>query len=79
MMQYEYPDDWVLATGVTKILRDFAEETFKHVNLKWEDYVVTSKKYFRPNEVDYLLGDSSKGKKKLNWEPQWTFQVYKLK
>ena len=43
MMQYEYPDDWVLATGVTKTVRDFAEEAFKHVNLKWEDYVFFEK------------------------------------
>ena len=66
MMQYDYPEDWVLATGVTKTVRDFAEEAFKHVNLNWEDYVISSEKYFRPNEVDYLLGDSSKARKKLN-------------
>ena len=73
MMQYDYPEDWVLATGVTKTVRDFAEEAFKHVNLNWEDYVISSEKYFRPNEVDYLLGDSSKARKKLNWKPSVDF------
>ena len=73
MMQYDYPEDWVLATGVTKTVREFAEEAFKHVNLNWEDYVISSEKYFRPNEVDYLLGDSSKARKKLNWKPSVDF------
>ena len=73
MMQYDYPEEWVLATGVTKTVRDFAEEAFKHVNLNWEDYVISSEKYFRPNEVDYLLGDSSKARKKLNWKPSVDF------
>ena len=74
MMQYDYPEDWVLATGVTKTVREFAEEAFKHVNLNWEDYVITSEKYFRPNEVDYLLGDSSKARKELNWKPSVDFK-----
>ena len=74
MMQYDYPEDWVLATGVTKTVRDFAEEAFKHVNLNWEDYVITSEKYFRPNEVDYLLGDSSKAREVLNWKPSVDFK-----
>tara|TARA_B100000401_G_scaffold123113_1_gene80619 strand:- start:254 stop:1285 length:1032 start_codon:yes stop_codon:yes gene_type:complete len=74
MMQYDYPEDWVLATGVTKTVRDFAEEAFKHVNLNWEDYVITSEKYFRPNEVDYLLGDSSKAREVLKWKPSVDFK-----
>ena len=74
MMQYDYPEDWVLATGVTKTVREFAEEAFKHVNLNWEDYVITSEKYFRPNEVDYLLGDSSKAREELNWKPSVDFK-----
>ena len=63
MMQYDYPEDWVLATGVTKTVRDFAEEAFKHVNLNWEDYVISSENILDQNEVDYLLGDSSKARK----------------
>ena len=74
MMQYDYPEDWVLATGVTKTVRDFAEEAFKYVNLNWEDYVITSEKYFRPNEVDYLLGDSSKAREVLKWKPSVDFK-----
>jgi len=74
MMQHDYPDDWVLATGVTKTVRDFAEEAFTHANLNWEDYVITSEKYFRPNEVDYLLGDSSKAREVLNWKPSVDFK-----
>ena len=73
MMQYDYPEDWVLATGVTRTVRDFAEEAFKYVNLNWEDYVITSEKYFRPNEVEHLLGDSTKARKELNWSPKTSF------
>jgi len=79
MMQYKKPDDWVLATGITKTVKEFAEEAFKIVNLNWEDYVITSEKYLRPNEVDYLLGDSSKAKELLNWEPKVEFsQLVKI-
>jgi len=74
MMQYDKPDDWVLATGQTQTVKDFAKAAFKFVNLNWEDYVLTSEKYFRPNEVDYLLGDSSKARKKLGWKPEVDFQ-----
>ncbi len=74
MMQHDYPEDWVLATGVTKTVRDFAEEAFTLANLNWEDYVITSEKYFRPNEVDYLLGDSSKAREVLNWKPSVDFK-----
>ena len=74
MMQHDHPEDWVLATGVTKTVRDFAKEAFTYINLNWEDYVVTSKKYFRPNEVDYLLGDSSKARQVLNWKPRVDFK-----
>ena len=73
MMQHENPEDWVLATGVTKTVREFAIEAFNHVNLHWEDFVFTSEKYLRPNEVDYLLGDSSKARKELKWKPSVDF------
>ena len=74
MMQHETPEDWVLATGETHTVKEFLEIAFNSVNLNWEDYVESSEKYFRPNEVDYLLGDSSKARKKLNWEPKISFQ-----
>ncbi len=73
MMQHENPEDWVLATGVTKTVREFAIEAFNHVNLNWKDFVLTSEKYLRPNEVDYLLGDSSKARKELKWKPSVDF------
>ena len=73
MMQHKNPEDWVLATGVTKTVREFAVEAFNHVNLNWEDFVLTSEKYLRPNEVHYLLGDSSKARKELKWKPSVDF------
>ncbi len=74
MMQYEKPDDWVLATGETHSVEEFAKNAFKCVDLNWEDYVMTDKKYERPNEVHHLLGDSSKAKKLLNWQPEVSFE-----
>ena len=74
MLQHDVPDDWVIATGETHTVKEFAELAFSHVNLNWEDYVSTSEKYFRPNEVDYLLGDSSKAKQKLGWSPKTSFE-----
>ena len=73
MMQHENPDDWVLATGETYTVKDFLEITFKKLNLNWEEFVETSEKYLRPNEVDYLLGDASKANKKLRWKPKTSF------
>ena len=74
MMQHDHPEDWVLATGITKTVREFAEEAFDFVGLNWEDYVEVSEKYFRPNEVDYLLGDSSKAREILGWKPKVDFR-----
>jgi len=74
MMQHDYPEDWVLATGITKTVREFAEEAFDFVGLNWEDYVEVSEKYFRPNEVEYLLGDSSKAREILGWKPKVDFR-----
>ena len=74
MMQYDVPEDWVLATGETHTVKEFLDIAFKTVNLNWEEYVKTSEKYFRPNEVDYLLGDSTKARTKLNWEPKVSFE-----
>jgi len=73
MMQHENPDDWVLATGETYTVKDFLEITFKKLNLNWEEFVETSEKYLRPNEVDYLLGDASKANEKLRWKPKTSF------
>ena len=73
MMQYEQPDDWVLATGETHTVREFLEIAFSYLNLNWEDYVEISKEFYRPNEVNHLLGDYSKAKKLLNWSPKVSF------
>ena len=74
MMQYDSPDDWVLATGISKTVREFAKAAFSSAGLNWEDYIDVSEKYFRPNEVDYLLGDATKAREKLNWEPSVNFE-----
>ena len=74
MMQHDKPDDWVLATGNSYTVEEFAKEAFEAVNLNWLDYVESSEKYFRPNEVDFLLGDSTKVKKHLGWEPETSFK-----
>ena len=73
MMQHDTPEDWVLATGKSYTVKEFLQEAFTAVNLNWEDYVVSSEEYFRPNEVDYLLGDSSKAQNKLGWENKTSF------
>tara|TARA_B100001996_G_scaffold382644_1_gene375063 strand:- start:4663 stop:5556 length:894 start_codon:yes stop_codon:yes gene_type:complete len=74
MMQHEKADDWVLATGETYTVKDFLQEAFKKLDLDWEKYIETSERYYRPNEVDFLLGDSSKAKKELGWEPKTSFE-----
>ena len=72
-LQHDVPDDWVIATGESHSVKDFAKKAFETVSLNWEDYVVTDKKYERPNEVNYLLGDASKAKKELSWSPKVSF------
>ncbi len=73
MLQHDTPDDWVLATGETHTVKEFLQKAFEYVDLDWEKYVQTSEKYYRPNEVEHLLGDSSKSRKELNWSPKTSF------
>ena len=73
MMQHDSPDDWVLATGESHTVEEFLKLSFERVNLNWEDYVVSDEKYYRPNEVGFLLGDSSKAQKELNWKIKTSF------
>tara|TARA_B100000902_G_C27213359_1_gene865617 strand:+ start:269 stop:1306 length:1038 start_codon:yes stop_codon:yes gene_type:complete len=73
MMSHEQADDWVLATGETHTVKEFLNLAFEYVNLDWDKYVLTSEKYFRPNEVNHLLGDPSKANKILNWKPKVSF------
>ena len=73
MLQADEPDDFVIATGETHSVGDFARAAFEHVDLDWEKYVETDAQFHRPAEVDLLLGNPSKAKEKLGWEPQLKF------
>ena len=73
MMQHDLPADWVLATGESHTVEEFLKLSFEKVNLNWEDYVVSDEKYYRPNEVGFLLGDSSKAQRELNWKIKTSF------
>jgi GDPmannose 4,6-dehydratase len=73
MLQADEPDDFVLATGETHSVQEFLDEAFGHVGLDWHDYVKIDERYFRPSEVDLLIGDYSKAKAKLGWEPTVRF------
>jgi GDPmannose 4,6-dehydratase len=74
MLQHDQPDDYVVATGETYSVREFLNLAFGHVNLNWEDYVEFDDRYLRPAEVDLLIGDPTKAKQKLGWEPSVTFE-----
>ncbi len=67
ILQHDEPDDFVLATGETRSVREFLALVFEHLDLNWEDYVEIDPRYFRPAEVELLLGDASKAKEKLGW------------
>jgi GDPmannose 4,6-dehydratase len=73
MLQQEQPDDYVVATGETHSIREFLDVAFGHVGLAWEKYVEIDPRYFRPAEVDLLIGDSTKVREKLGWKPKTTF------
>ena len=73
MLQANEPGDYVLATGETHSVKEFVEKVFKSLELDWEKYVEIDQKYFRPTEVDMLLGDPSKAKTELGWEPKIGF------
>ncbi|MBK7494531.1 MAG: GDP-mannose 4,6-dehydratase [Candidatus Omnitrophica bacterium] len=74
MLQQDQPDDYVIATGRNYSVRDFLEAAFSYKGLDWRKYVETDPRYFRPAEVDELLGDPSKAKKNLGWEPRVGFE-----
>jgi len=73
MLQQEQPDDYVVATGETHSVREFCELAFAEVGLDYRDYVQTDPRFQRPAEVDLLVGDSSKARAVLGWEPTYTF------
>lgn len=74
MLQQEEPDDYIIATGKTYSVRDFCQKAFAILGLNYEDYVLIDPNYYRPTEVDVLLGDYSKAKQKLNWTPKTNFE-----
>ena len=74
MLQQDKPDDYVIATGETHSVREFLDEVFGYLDLDWQKYVEIDPRYYRPSEVDFLLGDSSKAKKALKWKPKVTFK-----
>ena len=73
MLQQNEPDDYVIATNETHSIREFLDISFGHVGLDWKEYVEIDPRYFRPTEVDLLIGDYSKAKTKLGWEPKTRF------
>jgi GDPmannose 4,6-dehydratase len=74
MLQQETPDDYVIATNETHSVQEFLEIAFQHVGKNYQDYVETSSAYYRPAEVDLLIGDYTKAKTKLGWQPETTFE-----
>jgi len=75
ILQQEKPGDYVVATGETHSVREFCEEAFGCVGLDWRDFVKEDAKYFRPAEVDLLLGDAGKARRELGWKPHVTFKA----
>jgi GDPmannose 4,6-dehydratase len=74
MLQQESPDDYVIATGETHSVRELLDEAFKRVGLDWQKYVEVDPRYFRPAEVDVLIGDATKAREKLGWSPKVGFR-----
>lgn len=74
ILQQETPDDYVIATGETHSVQEFVEEAFSYLDLDWREYVVQDARYYRPAEVDLLVGDASKAGEKLGWEPTVDFR-----
>lgn len=74
MLQQDKPDDYVVATGETHSVKEFLEEAFSCVGLDWKKYVEIDPKYYRPTEVDMLVGDASKAKNVLEWKPEVCFR-----
>jgi GDPmannose 4,6-dehydratase len=74
MLQQDEADDYVIATNETHTVQEFVEKSFERVGLNWKDYVEFDERYMRPAEVDLLIGDATKAKEKLGWEPKVTFE-----
>ena len=73
MLQQDQPDDYVIATNETHSIREFLDAAFGHIGLDWKRHVEIDPRYYRPAEVDLLIGDYGKAKRKLGWEPRTKF------
>jgi GDPmannose 4,6-dehydratase len=73
MVQSPEPGDYVVAMGETHSVREFCQLAFDRANLDWSKYVKTDPRFYRPAEVELLMGDSSKARKELGWQPRYTF------
>jgi GDPmannose 4,6-dehydratase len=73
MLQADEPSDYVIATGETHSVREFLDAVAEELNMEWHPYVHIDPRYFRPTDVDCLLGDFSKARRVLGWEPRRTF------
>jgi GDPmannose 4,6-dehydratase len=74
MLQQDEPSDYVVATGEPHSVREFVEVAFGHAGLEWQQYVVQDQRFMRPAEVDQLIGDPTKVKQQLGWEPRTSFR-----
>ena len=74
MLQQDKPDDFVIATGETRTIREFCQVAFDRAGLDWEKYVVIDERFFRPAEVNILLGDAAKASETLGWKPETSFE-----
>ena len=74
MLQQEEPDDYVIATGETHSVRELLEEAFSYLGLNWRNYLKIDAHYYRPAEVDLLVGDPGKAKRKLEWQAKTKFK-----
>ena len=74
MLQQRVPEDYVIATGQTHTVREFCRIAFDHVDLNWKKHVKVDPRFFRPAEVNLLLGNAAKARRKLKWKPQVRFE-----
>ena len=75
ILQHDKPDDFVVATGETRSVREMCEYVFTYLGLNYQDHVIQNKKYLRPEELPYLRGDSTKIRTELNWQPEYSFNA----
>ena len=75
MLQHDKPSDWVVSTMETHSVREMCELVFSYLDLNYKDYVIQNPKFIRPEELPFLRGDSTKIRKELGWEPDYTFEA----